>query len=74
MAAAEGPLVHLKVQVSGILSTTVQDLWDVLRDYANAQTWFGTYRGVKTFTTLLVRQRKKKVVCKNVILEKTQRT
>ncbi len=54
MAAPATPLVHLKVQVSGILSTTVQALWDVLRDYAQAQTWLGTYRGVKTFTTLLV--------------------
>lgn len=57
MAAPATPLVHLKVQVSGILSATVQELWDVLRDYAQAQTWLGTYRGVKTFTTLLVSSR-----------------
>lgn len=54
MAAPATPLVHLKVQVSGILSIPATELWEVVRDYALAHTWFGTYRGVKTFTTLLV--------------------
>ena len=54
MAAPAPPLVHLKVQVSGVLSIIAQELWEVLRDYAQAQTWLGTYRGVRTFTTLLV--------------------
>lgn len=48
------PLVHLKVYVSGVIHTSVQLLWDLIRDYGQAHTWFGTYRGVKTFTSLLV--------------------
>jgi len=52
--------VHLKVYVSGVINTSVQLLWDLVRDYGQAHTWFGTYRGVKTFTSLLVSLRIKR--------------
>lgn len=45
--------MHLKVYVSGVITASVQHLWDVVRDYGQAHTWFGMYRGVKTFTSLL---------------------
>ena len=54
MSAAEAKLVHVKVRVSGVLAAAVQQVWAIVRNYAEAEVWFGGANGGKAFTRLLV--------------------
>ena len=54
MSAAEAKLVHVKVRVSGVLAAAVQQVWAIVRNYAEAEVWFGVANGGKAFTRLLV--------------------
>lgn len=53
--ANDAKLVHVKVYVSGVFNAKVADVWEIVRNYGQAETWLTGPQGVKTFTRLLVR-------------------